>query len=446
MTSIYIRLFTYSLLLCIFLASAPLVNRAYAQSAEIESAAEYPLFCNRASPDYDNDKCDAHLAGAPAVATLDTSGLPSVCDPNSPSYNMEECETYLDFTIEQVYDATTFEEAIANKATLVRKRTIKDCFIGNLSCQLRATNDAESVGAARPATFAYTINNDGDDSIAVSAAVKATHALKPGFLALKAEWQKNTQQKKEQDNLNLGVGYDFEIFRRRQSPAEQRITQRLTNNETVGFPEGLRALNDFYSIIVANSIDYNRKGIFGDATAEPCVADPTLRACGDQFLETIRFSTQASPYWPGLESYDWSNNDQFYWVLSPAATVFYDRAINNDVELLSGDLVNGGVFGVVGRTTLAISPGIYQNRFELALTGQIIQALDRDMMRLGDFEKSSRLFSASLQYALSDNAFVRQKKSDYLIPAFSITYTNGSNSLKGRESQDTIVFGLSLKY
>ena len=445
MTPISIRLFVYGILLGFYLTLIAPVSAAQTQSATTHDA-DYPLFCNRAAPAYDESRCDAHLAQPASVAAPEAGGLPSVCDPGSEIYDSQLCVVFLEFTIEQVYEAETFEEALANKAKLVQNRTIRDCFLGNLACHLRATNDTENIAASRPATFAYTLNNDGDDSIAVSAAVKARHALQPGFLALKAEWQKNTQQKEEQDNLNLGVGYDFEIFRQRPSPSARQVKQKLDAGETVNPAEALNALNDFYSIIVANSIEYNRKGIFGDATAAPCVADPTLRACGDQFLETIRFSSQASPYWPGLESANWTNNDQFYWVFSPTATVFYDRAVNNDVELLDGNLVNGGVFGIAGRATLAISPGIYKNRFELTLSGQIVQAFDRDMMRLEDFEKSSRLFSASLQYALSDNSFVGQKTSDYLIPAFSITYTNGSDSLKGRESQDTIVFGLSLKY
>lgn len=393
-------------------------------------------------------------------------GAANFCDPLSTEYNPERCLIMREFIATAVYGLTKQEIEGASvdelermtleaKRKLTTKRTIKNCFIGDLFCSLRATNDPESIAASRPAAFTYTINNDGKDSIALSAAVMAKSYVKPGYLTLHGEWQKNSQQKKEQDNLTLGAGFDFEIFQRRLSQKTKNYIAAAGDQPSAAgseaearrqLAERRAAEQDFYSAVISSKVSYNRKGLFGDPSSAPCIADPMLKACGDQFLESLRVTSQIAPFTPSFEARNYSGKGDTYWIFSPTATVFYDRALNDNVEMLSGDLINGGVFGVAGKSTLTISPGVLQNRWELAFTGQIIQAVDRDPMRMMDFEKSSRLFSASLNFALSDASYVGQTESAALIPTIGITYTNGSDSLKGRQSQDTIVIGLNLKY
>lgn len=329
------------------------------------------------------------------------------------------------------------EEAVVRQKSVVAQ----SCFVGaNLfNCSLRADNDPNKIGAARPAAFSYTFNNDGKDSYAIEAATKAFYALSADGtrnLSLSAQWHKNNQQKKEQDALSVGLGLTFEA------------NQGLYDAFIRSMQESVPLKNELYWFFDTTvDLTYNRKAEIGDRTRTECVANPALRACGRQFLESARLSVVTAPYATkfGSDSLFAAKRRAAYWVFSPTLGVFYDQAFNDGVETCSGQAANGGVMGAQAGFKYALSPGLYGNRWELSFSGQIVEVITQDQSRKADFEKSGRLFSASLAYALGDS-FIGEDTRNKLLPALNLTYTNGSDPLKGRRSQDTLFIGLSLKY
>lgn len=398
-------------------------------------------------------------ADTPAQTEAETDATSATVDAASAlesGFTASELEVALDF-IKRVYGADSLEEALSNREALRKarqdiadKRFVKGCFFGSsdnsifdskistFKCSIRGSNDPNQIAASRPASVSYTINNDGDDSYAVAAATKVQtfvnpKLFSPGFLTFSADWQKNNQQKKEQDNLSLGASFEFDqVF-------ESPISRRTLDTEGA-----VAALEDFASAYYSFGLTYNRKGVFGDPTSDECEPDPTQPFCGKQDLESLRLLGQASPYLPQFESKSTSSN---YWVFSPSFSAFYDTALNDDFVSADGKKADGEVTGFAANAAFVLSPGwADRNRWEFALTGQYVEAVSRSKGRRADFEKTSRLFSASLNYALSSSSFVDQKSSNEIIPILSLTYTNGSDSLKARESQDTLVLGLSVKY
>ena len=315
------------------------------------------------------------------------------------------------------------------------------------TCRLRASNTPGTVETNKPASFSYTLNRDGDDSIAVQSAFRGGRTVGDVILSVNADYERNNQQKKEQANLKTGLGLSYVL-----APSSEAALRRFNENPS---PEALeRFLNGFYSVELEFDVDYNRQGLFGDPTSTACGLDPTQLFCGRQNLESLRLTGSAAPYLPFLSGRLASSNDvenSWPWAISPVGQVFFDTALNDDVITPDGVTVTGDVFGLKGGFTAAITPGYLRNRIELSVSGHIIHALSRDAGRVSmddafNFEKTSRQFSASLQYALSDGAFVGQSSGNNIIPIISFTYTNGSDSLKGRRSQDTLVIGLGLEY
>ena len=187
----------------------------------------------------------------------------------------------------------------SNEAGPEANKIIQDCFTGKnlFGCSIRADNNPKAIGATRPASFAYIVNNDADDSYSVQAAIKTQHDITPAFFnditpvffTIKGQWNKDNQQKKEQDNLKVGPGLEFEftnLF---------AVEKRWENsNKTTS--------TDIWSVYLDADVAYNRKKIFGDETEPQCIADSGSQACGNQFLETLRFSLDAAPYLTQFES------------------------------------------------------------------------------------------------------------------------------------------------
>lgn len=315
------------------------------------------------------------------------------------------------------------------------------CFTGDNSfgCTIRADNDPLKIGASKPATFAYTLNNDGKDSVAIEAAVKSFFSIRDAsgkFLTLSGLWHKNNQQTKEQDNVNVGIGVVFE--------SNSGLYQAFEASRN---QEGPLPPRKYFYADTSFDLSYNRKASFGDVNRAECVNDPDLLACGRQNLETARIAVTTSPYSPRFESHRVfeESSSTLYWVLSPVAGIFYDEVLNDGVETYAGSAASGGVLGANLGLNFSISPGVFDNKWVFQLSGQVVELASQSDGRKEDFEKSTSSFSASLSYALG-NSFIGDKAENKLIPALTLTYTTGSDPLKGRDSQNTLVAGLSLKY
>lgn len=312
-------------------------------------------------------------------------------------------------------------------------------------CRLRASNTPGTVETNKPASFAYTANRDGADSIAVQSAFKGGRTVGETILSASVDYQRNNQQKKEQANLKTGLSVNYIL-----APSTEKALVQFKQNE-ITLDE---FLDGFYSAELEFDVDYNRTGIFGDPETTLCQQDPAQPFCGRQNLESLRLTGSVAPFLPFLTGRLFDDNDadaSWPWAISPVGEVFFDTALNNDVVTPDGNVINGDVFGVKGGFAAAIAPGYLKNRIEFSVSGHVIQTISRDPGRIStidayNFERVSRELSASIQYALSDGAFVGQASSNNVIPIISFTYTNGSNSLEGKQSQDTFVVGLGLEY
>jgi hypothetical protein len=187
--------------------------------------------------------------------------------------------------------------------------------------------------------------------------------------------------------------------------------------------------------------------VFGDPSSEECTVDDPPKFCRRQFLETARLSVTAAPWSDLLEAQNATEGVGIYWVLAPTFRLFYDTALNDSVVLSNGTVADGSVFGGAPGVTLAVSPGLFANKWEFAITGQFIEAFSRDQGRAEDFGRSTGLFKTSVQYALADT-FIGQGSSvkNKWLPTIGLSYTNGGDPLNGRLSQKTIEFSVQLKF
>ena len=339
-------------------------------------------------------------------------------------------------------------------------------------CRLRQSNVTNSTGLTRPASFAYTLNNNGEDGIVIASAFSASKYSKKldAHFSLETEYQRNNQQTQEQNNFNIGLvalidfSGDSRAYKKLNSPLTGNSCSDADKGEKDSCREEARQLarhkytNDFPSSSLAIGLNYNRTGIFGNPESAACVTDPDAQFCGTQNLRSLRLSATYAPYLTGLEgtlprgSWPSKKRDRiWYYGISPSFALFHDEALNNNVVSEAGASIDGGVLGINSSVTASLSPGFFQNRVELSLTGQVTQALSRDNGRVTEdaatnFERTSSFVSASIQLALAEGSFVGQTQRNGIIPTIGFTYTRGSDILRGRRNQDSFVVSLNIEF
>lgn len=334
------------------------------------------------------------------------------------------------------------------------------------NCALRRTNTPGSADAGRPAEFSFTrtlrsttLANgtvvEPASTFDINAAFNGSQTFGTNAAAsFRTEYQRNTAQGQEQANFSIGLGGIFDVTTGASLTDDLLFRLPDFDNEGSSFL-GYQARNAFSSYRFAADLSYNRMGVFGSADSDACVADMTSPLCGRQNLETLRLTTTVVPYFdllngvlnngPAKSSSD-KNIPRLHWSVSPDFGLFFDDALNDDVVVASGDPVTGSVYGGRAGFSAAISPSVMKNRWRAEFSGHIIEAFERDAGRVTTFEKVSRQFDASLSFALRDNAYLEQTDTNFLIPAISITYTNGSDSLRGRSGRESVTVALSLFY
>lgn len=306
---------------------------------------------------------------------------------------------------------------------------ISNCFSGEnrFGCTLRADNDPKKIENSQPASFSYIANSNKSDTVAVQAAFKLAFkdnsTTTDNLYSLKAQWHKNNAQDKEQDNVNLGASYGIRFG---------NYLQDYNRFRDLGFPDDYRpSYNDTF---VDFGLSYNRKGIFGDATADACVADPSIKACGRQNLNTARAEVIIAPWHTSFSKTVGKEATGVFWQVAPTFKLFHDVALNSDIETLDGMKVDGSVTGMLGSVSLALSPDFVDNKWILTITGQHTESLSRSNTRTDDFDKSSPMLTVSLDYALG-GSFIGDEGKNKFIPAIGITHTNGADPLNGKEDQ-----------
>jgi hypothetical protein len=296
-------------------------------------------------------------------------------------------------------------------------------------CSLRADNDPKSLGAAKPATIAYTANSGARDSYAITAALRSAVDTRIGFLSLKASVFKNNQAKARQDSRQLSVGVHWE-----------------PSNVASVFDEwverGRTGSTDVTTVFLDLDAGYVRTGLFPDPKKDTtCTTSTPNRACGDQGLRSFRVSFAASPYLSKLDRRIGGAN----FILLPTVAGFRDEALNDRVVLGNGKAVTGGVVGTAAGLTLSIVPSLHAARWQLLFTPQMVWGLKRSAGRRDSFAATSRLLSVSLNYALA-GAYLGQATPNTWLPSLSLSYTNGSDPLKGQAEQENVALALSIKY
>ena len=319
------------------------------------------------------------------------------------------------------------------------------------SCSIRRSNTPNTIGASQGAQLSFTRNlnasEDNDEQknvFNVALALRGTKGIDKNTSATFAtEYQRNNSSDAEQDNLNAALGLLYDIS------SDVELTTAELLEKLIDGESRDSILNDYYSIRLSSDISYNRRGVFGDEDSQACLEMPTAEFCDRQNLETIRIVGNVSPYLPvlnGVSVNKQTGKGDFAWSVSPVAGIFYDDALNDNVELESGNTVDGSVLGLTGGVSASLSPSVFNNRWQLGASAQIIEALDRSSGRVEDFEGTSRQFTSTLSYALIDEAYIGQTTSNHIIPAISLVYTNGSDSLRGRSSRQTLELALTILY
>lgn len=317
-------------------------------------------------------------------------------------------------------------------------------------CSIRESNTPKTWAASQSAKLSFTRNFDANEdnetqksSVKIASAFKGSQGI-DGRTAMTfgTEYNRNTTEGEKLDNLSISIGIVRDLFDNFNDTSDQ-VKDKLVewDSSTIA--------NDYTSVQFSGDFSYNRKGVYGDLKSDECVAMPNAKYCGKQILETGRFTGYFVPYFPKLNSVTVGekNAPELAWSISPSLGFFVDDALNGDVELPMDKNVNGTVYGLVANVSAGISPGISKNRWRLSASGQIVEALKRSEGRVSTFEDTSRKFSTTLSYALADHAYVKQKKAkNNIVPAISLTYTNGSDSLIGKSSQDTLEVAFSLLY
>lgn len=310
------------------------------------------------------------------------------------------------------------------------------CFTGKnlFKCAVRGDTDPNVIDASKPASLTFTENFDGEDSYAVKLGVSALFDIQPLFnadrtsITTKALWQKNTETKKAQDNQAITIGLEF--FN---TDTDEKFVEAWTQGD---------GYYDFYAVTTGLDLGVNRKAVFGDPASAPCLANPGETVCGKQFQESIRTTLKSSIYSTHL---DFADDDKgFVALITPTVGLFYDDALNDNFVAANGIVADGAVSGYTAGAVLVVTPKLADSRWQIKLNLQANQTFQRDAKRRPDFERSSRLGSLELAYSLMGP--LGQTGDNKWIPQITLTYTDGSDSLKGQKSQNTLVLALSVKY
>ena len=360
--------------------------------------------------------------------------------------------------------ATSVEKFRVDRKNSKSRRFVRGCLNADVSsgpanllsevfqsCSLRRSNTPNTRAASQPALFSFTRNFDGseedqENTFQIAAGFRATGGFNDGDSAysIATEFQRNTTDGSEQANFNVSLGLIHDVASSIAVLSSTQVVEELRNPELNPFS----LIDGYGSLRFSGELQFNRAGIFGDSDSEPCMLMPSAAFCGRQDMESIRFVGNISPYFDKLNGVDINSKGEptLAWAVSPVFGVFYDEALNGDVVLSNGEPSDGSVLGVTAGISASLSPGIFQNRWQLSGSAQIVEALDRSAGRVDNFESTSTEIMATLSYAYREGSYVGQSTANQLVPAIAITYANGSDPLRSRTERETLTIALTLLY
>jgi hypothetical protein len=263
-----------------------------------------------------------------------------------------------------------------------------------------------------PAVISYTVNNDGKDSYALSAAVAALYDLNTDSAArfgLTGVIQRNNQTSKRQNNIELGVKFIAE-------PATLTSYTKITL-----------------------STGYARTATYPtDPLPATCGAMPTLPNCVTQYKESIRTIGSIIPFfWEDLTKAGWGYS------FAPRIDLFSDNLTDNVFNAKIGAREKGAYTGGLLGLSLLVQPNFIDPRWKLKISGQIRERFHASATRRPGIEKTAKLGSVETLYYLNDDVDKDGKKNPFRV-AVSVSYTKGEDPLPGKPKKDTVLFAFKV--
>jgi hypothetical protein len=307
---------------------------------------------------------------------------------------------------------------------------------------ITATIQADSVPTdqpwTQPAKAAFTIDTKGPDSYSVDVAGKVYFPLGNSSVFGLGElvWHRNSQQKKQQNHLQASGGFHFEWDNAPLDPREWD-------------PDRL------WSVYADAKLSYSRKAVYADKSKLACVVDSTILTCRTQHVESIRATLDISPHNGRFETdqrkYDIRNLNEdrsklpgLIYNLGIVGSLFHDSVTENTINPDTGAAITGHVTGGKLSSGFLVTPKWLDYRLNLRLQGQWVHAFSRSLGRREDFDRSTHLLTASLDYDFIHPSVAQG--SGLFRPSIGITYTDGSDPLTGRADQSTVVLAFNLAF
>lgn len=294
--------------------------------------------------------------------------------------------------------------------------------------------EPDSMAWEDPARVSFTIDPDGEDKFSVQMNLEAALAITPptadrqksikGFIV----WNRETGGDDRQNNFEAGGAFNIDYSTAPlDRPEETSDAQRRHEDD-----RRARRL-DFATRL---SAAYARTAQYADEADPACGAEPLPPQCRTQFKESLRTGAAFN-----LLTFHQEQNagDAFGFSIEPQAGIDHDLLLNNPVDAETGERMKGGYLSATAGAALSVVPQFASPDWEIEVSGRLRQRLAVSDSRAESIEKSAFLFSASATYYV-----VKPADDDGWRAGIGITYTRGSDPLRGVDDINRIVLALRI--
>lgn len=273
-------------------------------------------------------------------------------------------------------------------------------------------------GHSKPASFGYTINNNGKDSFATHLYLELEpkgYKLGEDFdtrYAIALAWDRNNQIKKEQNNLEASAKYGIRVRGNKYTP------------KTKSCGSGDYQWNHF----LEGDIGFNRQIEFGDSLKDPPIPNQTI--------ESARITLSYEPYHTCFESVA---GKSIYYLFLPKLAIYHDQIMSNVIDPGTGLMEKGHQLGGFASLSIKFAPKKYK-RWSLSLTGQLRAPFSAAGTRS---DSITGRVAASLMFFLANPPDGGSKE---FRPAIGIDFIHGQDPLTGLKKQSILLFALKVGY
>lgn len=288
-----------------------------------------------------------------------------------------------------------------------------------------------------PARIAWS-SEDGDESIAVDAALKGSFAAPFGdaLISVYAVAHVNDKAKKLQEAYKAGASLDYDWL--------------------IGNPIIQPGQKDPPILRLSGGLAFQRKAVYVDEPLPSCAGSPQLAFCDTQHEESLQTTFDISFLTPEVEAKEYFQGktpdgvaipgDQmapFLYSIVPTLTLFHDETVSAVTNPDTGLKADGGVTGARLKIKAAVTPKWFGYRLKFEGAVQQMEAFSRSDSRQSLFDGSTSLGSISLDYSFAAAWF---DKSQGWRPSIGISYMTGEDPLAGRADKEQTVVSFKLSY